>query len=96
MCLPIAAVQVGIGDRISAMDHHGIADVDSHMANARSIVCPDEKHKVARLRVGNRGGNIVKPLCAQSARIAHAAVCQHPAHEAGAVKGGGRAAAAPQ
>lgn len=35
------------------MDHHGIADVDSHMANARSIVCPDEKHEVARLRVGN-------------------------------------------
>ena len=78
------------------MDHHGIADVDSHMANARSIVCPDEKHEVARLRVGNRGGNVVKPLCAQPARIAHAAVCQHPAHEAGAVKRGGRTAAAPQ
>ena len=28
MRLPIAAVQVGIGNRISAMDHHGIADVD--------------------------------------------------------------------
>ena len=78
------------------MDHHGIADVDSHMANTRCIVCPDEKHEVAWLRVGNRGGNIVKPLCAQSARIAHAAVCQHPAHEAGAVKRGGRTAAAPQ
>ena len=77
------------------MDHHGIADVDSHMANARSIVCPDEKHEVARLRVGNRGGNVVKSLCAQPARIAHAAVCQHPAHKAGAVKGGRRAAAAP-
>lgn len=52
------------------MDHHGIADVDSHMANARSIVCPDEKHEVARLRVGNRGGNVVKP-CAPSLPVLH-------------------------
>ena len=78
------------------MDHHGIADVDSHMANARSIVCPDEKHEVARLRVGNRGGNIVEPLGSQSARIADAALRQRPGYEAGAIKRSVRIAAAPE
>jgi hypothetical protein len=52
MRLPIGAVKVGIGNGISAMDHHGIAHIDSYMGNAGGVVCPREKHKVAGSDIG--------------------------------------------
>ena len=79
------------------MDHHGIAHIDTYMGNAGGVVCPREKHKVAgsdiRARYG--GGNVVKPLRSQSPRIAYAAVCQHIAYKAAAIKGSAGRAAAP-
>lgn len=67
------------------------------MGNARCIVSADEKDQVAGSCVGRgyRGGNIIESLGSQPARVADAALRQHPGHEAGAIKRSVRIAAAP-
>ena len=79
------------------MQHFSAAHIDTHMGNARCIVSADEKDQVAGSCVGRgyRGGNIVEPLGSQPARIADAALRQHPRHEAGTIKRSVWIAAAP-
>lgn len=70
------------------MQHFPTAYINAYMGNTRRIVSADEKDQVAGLCVGSgyRGGNVVKSLGAQPARIADTALRQHPGHEAGAIK----------
>ena len=44
--------QLCIRDRISAVDHHIVTDVDTHMADTGGIIRSGEKHQSARLDVG--------------------------------------------
>ena len=79
------------------MQHFSTAHIDTHMGNARCIISTDEKDQVAGSCVGRgyRGGNVVESLGSQPARIADAALRQHPGHEAGAIKRSVRIAATP-
>ena len=79
------------------MDHHIVADVDTHMADTGGIIGSGEKHQIARLDVGRGYGrtDIAKSLRAQPAHIPTGMI-DDPTDEAGAVEGCGRAAAAPQ
>ena len=48
MFLPIFRVEVCVRDRVAAVQHDGIAHIDTAMAHAGGIVGSLEKHKVAR------------------------------------------------
>lgn len=78
------------------MDHHIVADVDTHMADTGGIVGSGEKHQIARFDVGRGYGrtDIAKPLRAQSAHIPTGMI-DDPTDEARTVKRGGGTAAAP-
>ena len=47
MRLPVAVVEVGVLDGIAAMDHHIVADVDTHMAGSRRIIGSLEEDQIA-------------------------------------------------
>ena len=78
------------------MDHHIVADIDTHMADAGGIIGSGEKHQIARLDVGRGYGrtDIAKSLRAQPAHIPTGMI-DDPTDEARTVKRGGGAAAAP-
>ena len=63
------------------MQKHGVARfIQSHIkadvGDARGIIGPNEKHQVARLRIGYPCRNVVKALRTQPPSIAKAAVGQ--------------------
>ena len=81
------------------MKHHIVADVNAHMGCARRVVGALEEHQITRSDIG--GGHprtdAQQPGRTQPAEApAHAAVVVDIADKAGAVEGGGRAAAAPE
>ena len=77
------------------MDHHPVPHIDATMGHARRVIGADKEHQIARFRVAGRGADVIEPLGPQAAHIP-AGVIDHPGHKAGAVKGRGRRAAAPQ
>ena len=95
MGLPVACVQVGILDGVTAMQHHPVADINAHMGHAAGIVGAHEEHQIAGLGVGYWGRDIVEPLGAQPPGIAQAAVGQHITDKAAAIERSAGAAAAP-
>ena len=78
------------------MQHHSIAHINTHMGDTAGVIGAHEKHQVARLGIGYRGGDIVEPLGAQPPGVAQPGIGQHIADEAGTVEGGLRAAPAPE
>lgn len=83
------------------MQKHGVARfvqtyIEADVGDARGIIGPNEKHQVARLRIGYPYRNVVKALRAQPPSIAKAAVGQNIADKAAAIKRSGGAAAAPE
>ena len=101
MLLPVAGIQFGILDRVAAVQKHRIACfvlayIEAHMGNPRRVIGAYKEHQITGLGCCYRGRNVVKPLRAQPPRIAKAAVCQHIADKAAAIKGGSRTAAAPE
>ena len=78
------------------MDHHIVADVDTHMADTGGIIGSGEKHQIARFDVGRGYGrtDIAKSLRPQPAHIPTGRI-DDPTDEARTVKRGGGAAAAP-
>ena len=48
MALPVTRIDVCVGDRIPAMDHHPISHVDPHMACAAGVIGPLEENQVPR------------------------------------------------
>ena len=100
MALPIAALGAGVGDGISAVDHHPIAHIDAHMggvAGVRGVVGVVEEDQVPRLRLVGRD-DVAYPFQPLGPQPPHApavaAVVDDPRHEAGTVKtcAGGTAA----
>ena len=94
--MPVAGVQIGVGNRVSTVQHHIVTHINAHMGNTWGVVGPHEKHQVARLGVGYRRGDIVEPLGAQPPGIAQSGTGQHIADEAGTIEGGLRTASAPE
>ena len=45
--LPVACVDVCVGDRVPAMDHHPVTHIDSHMACAAGVIGALEEDQVA-------------------------------------------------
>ena len=97
MFLPIFRVEVCVRDQVAAVQHDGIAHIDTAMAHAGGIVGSLEKHKVARFDLRRRNGSaeVVKALCSLAADIP-AGVIQHPRNVAAAIKAGAGRTAAPQ
>ena len=46
MGLPIVRIQVGILDRVAAVQHHPVADINAHMGYAAGIVSAHEEHQI--------------------------------------------------
>ena len=44
MLLPVTCIDICVGNRVSTMDHHSIAYIDSHMACAAGIVSALEEN----------------------------------------------------
>lgn len=95
MRLPVACIQVCILDGIATMDHHPVPHIDATMGHARRVIGADKEHQIAGAGCAGRGADVIEPLGSQAAHIP-AGVIDHPGHKAGAVKGRGRRAAAPQ
>ena len=75
MLLPVACIEPCVLDRVAAMQKHGVARfvqpyIKANMGDARGVIGPNEKHQVARLRIGYPRGNVVKPLGSQPPGIA--------------------------
>lgn len=94
MGLPIAAVQVGIADRVATMEHPAVAHIDAHMRNTRCVIGADKEHQITGPGAACPGTDVIKTLRPQPPE-APAALIVDVADEAGAVKGRRRAAAAP-
>ena len=71
---------------VAAMQHHPVAHIDTHMGHAAGVVGAHKEHQIARLGVGYWDGNVVEPLGAQPPGIAQAAIGQHIADKAAAIK----------
>ena len=84
MALPIAAVDAGVGDRIAAVDHLAIANVDTNVRHGiGGSICPLEENQVGGFRVGRRyGGAIIIQSLGGGAAYAPARVIEHPAYKA--------------
>lgn len=69
------------------MDHHIVADVDTHMADARGIVSSGEEYQIARFDIGGgyRSADVAKSLRAQPAHIP-AGMVDDPTDKARTVK----------
>ena len=76
------------------MEHPAVAHIDAHMRNARRVIGADKEHQITGPGVARPGADVIKALCPQPSK-APAALIVDVADEAGAVKGRGRAAAAP-
>ena len=96
MGLPVACIDVRVGNRVPAVDHHSPAHIDTHMGDARRVVGPHKKDQVAGfcLGAGYRGAKVIKPLGGLPSH-APSGMIDDPAHEAGTVKRGGRGRTAP-
>ena len=95
MGLPIAAVEVGVADGISRVEHPAVTYIDATMGNSRRVIGADKKHQITGPWAARPGAGVIKALRPQPPE-APAALIVDIADEAGAVKGRGRAAAAPQ
>ena len=95
MGLPIAAVQVGIADRVATMEHPAVAHIDAHMRNTRCVIGADKEHQITGAGAARPGADVIEPLGAQPAHIP-AGVIDDPRNVARAIKGSGRRTASPQ
>ena len=85
MSPPIAGVNARVLDRIAAVDHHVISNVNTDVRGATGIVSPLEKDQVARFCLGtwDDGTDISQAFRRQSSVIPSvAAVVDDPADKA--------------
>lgn len=84
MRLPVACVQVGVLDGISAMEHPAVPHIDAHMRNAGGIIRSGEEHQIAGQGAVCPGADVVKALRPQPPEVP-AALVVDVADEPGAV-----------
>ena len=70
-------------DGIAAVEHHIVPNIDTHMGNAGSVICSDEKDEITGLGIGagHRRTNIVKPLRSEPFCVDKSAVGQDIRHK---------------
>lgn len=73
--LPVACIEPCVLDWVAAVQKHGVAHIvqphiEADVGDARGVISPNEKHQVARLRIGYPCRNVVKPLRSQPPGIA--------------------------
>ena len=49
MSLPVCGIDTRVLDRVAAVDHHAVADIDGHMGSTRGIVGALEEDQVSGL-----------------------------------------------
>ena len=78
------------------MDHHIVANIDTHMGNSIGVIGSLKEHKITGFDIGagNGSADVVQTLRSQSANIP-ATVIDNPGHETGTVEGCIGIAAAP-
>ena len=54
MRLPVACVETCVLDRVSAVDHHAVTDIDSDVRSAARIIRSLEEHQITGFHVGRR------------------------------------------
>ena len=69
--LPVGRVDRCIGNRVSAVDHHAVADINTDMAGPRCVVGSLEENQVAGLCLTwpDNGTVIHQTACRQSAHV---------------------------
>ena len=99
MLLPVIRFDRSVRNRVSAVDHHTIADINTNVRCTGGIISALEENQISRLGRAFRD-NIAyahQTVCGQSSNTPTvAAVIDYIGNKPGAVEGGGRAAAAPQ
>ncbi len=98
MLLPVTCFNRSIRDRVSTVNHHPIADINTNVRCTGGIISALEEDKVSRLCRAS-GDNITythQTVCGQSANAPSvAAVIDDPRNKTGAVKGSGGTASTP-
>ena len=52
MRLPVACVEICVLDRVAAMDHHAVANIDSDVRCTGRIIRSLEEHQITGFHVG--------------------------------------------
>ena len=98
MLLPVTCFNRSIGNRVSTVNHHPIADINTNVRCAGGIISALEEDKVSRFCRAS-GDNVTythQTVCGQSANAPTiAAVIDDPRNKTGAVEGSGGAASTP-
>ena len=66
--LPVGRVDRCIGNRVSAVDHHAVADIDTDMAGSRCVVSSLEENQVTGLCLtGPDNGTVIHQTASRQA-----------------------------
>ena len=93
MSLPVGGIDTRVLDRVAAVDHHAVADIDGHMGSSRGVISALEEDQVSGLSFASRddGADVFQSIRRQSSNIPSvSAVVDNPADKTGAVKARGR------
>ena len=96
--MPVGRIDAGIRNRITAVDHHSVADIDANVRRADGIIGFFKEDQVTRLCICRRNvaALATQSVCRRASDIpAIATVIDDPADKAGAVKTGAWRTAAP-
>ena len=86
--VPVICIYAGVLDRISAMDHPLISNINADVRHGqRGAVRSGKENQVAgfRLRSGNRSADVIKSLRSKASDVP-SAVIDNPRHKAGTVE----------
>ena len=59
MGLPIAAVEVGVADGISRVEHPAVAHIDAAMGNSRCVIGADKEYQIAGTWAARPGTDVI-------------------------------------
>lgn len=96
--LPVGCVNGCVLNRVAAVDHLPVADIDADMADRTSaVVSPGKEDNVTWLCIcgADRGTDIIDALRGTSSHVVDAGIGKYIGNKAAAVKAGGGRTAAP-
>ena len=98
MSLPVGGIDTRVLDRVAAVDHHAVANIDGHMGGSCGVIRALEEDQVSGLGFASRdnSADVLQSVCRQSSDVPSVStVIDNPADKAGAVKARGRGRSAP-
>ncbi len=71
MALPVTCIDICVRDRVPAVDHHSIADINADMRSACGLIGPFKEDQIAGSGIGRRNtsADIQQSLGAEAAHI---------------------------